>query len=136
MEQDRELYNCSQVMDAEVEVKWNTKVQNGLKRIPDDVLYGIAKQTLDMSQPYIPMSNTPNHKGTLRRATMSGGVRGGSGDYYIGSYTNYASSVWKMENVNWTTPGTNNKWFARTLKKHQATITNNAVNQAWRKDMQ
>ena len=30
----------------------------------------------------------------------------------------------------------NNKWFARTLKKHQATITNNAVNQAWRKDMQ
>ena len=31
-----------------------------------------------------------------------------------------------MENVNWTTPGTNNKWYARTLKKHSSTIINNA----------
>ena len=41
-----------------------------------------------------------------------------------------------MEGVNWTTQGTGNKWFARALKEHQTTIINNAVNEAWRKDMQ
>ena len=122
-------------MDVDAELQLNPKVIKGLKRIPDDSLYLMAKQTLDLSQPTIPMSKTKNHAGTLRRATASGGVRGGSGDYYIGSYTNYARYVWNMEGVNWTTPGTNNKWFARTLKKDQATIINNAINQAWRKEM-
>lgn len=123
-------------MDVSVEFKWNPKVQNGLKKIPDDILYEIAKQTLDLSDTMIPMSNIKDHAGTLRKATASGGVRGGNGDYYIGSYTKYAKHVWNMENVNWTTPGTNNKWFARTLKKHSSTIINNAINKGYRKDLQ
>lgn len=123
-------------MDVSVEFKFNQKVLNGLKVIPDDVLFEIAKQTLDLSVPMIPMSKIVGHSGTLRRSSISGGVRGGRNDYYIGSYTNYAKHVWNMEGVNWTTPGTNNKWFARTLKKHSSTIINNAVNQSWRKDMQ
>ena len=123
-------------MDVSVEFKWNPKVQNGLKIMPGDILYSIAKQTLDLSVPMIPMSNIVGHSGTLRRSSVSGGVRGSKNDYYIGSYTNYAKHVWNMGNVNWTTPGTNNKWYARTLKKHQTTIVNNAINQSWRKDMQ
>lgn len=124
------------MISSNVEVVWNPKVMKGLTIIPDDILYTIAKQTLDLSQPLIPKSNTPNHSGTLRRATASGGVRGGNGDFYIGSYTSYASHVWGMpESTNWTTPGTNNKWFARTLKQHNAVIVNNAINQSWRKDM-
>lgn len=123
-------------MDTYCELKWNPKTQKGLKTMPNDMLYGVAKQTLDFSQPLIPMSNLKNHAGTLRRSTASGGVRGGNGDYYIGSYTKYAKHVWNMEGVNWTTPGTNNKWFVRTLKKHGTTIINNAINQSWRKDMQ
>lgn len=123
-------------MDVQVEFKWNPKVQKGLKVISDDVLYAVAKQTLDLSHPLIPKSNVVSHGGTLRRATASGGVKGGHGDYYIGSYTNYAKYVWNMpESTNWTTPGTNNKWFSRALKTHSATIINNAVNQAWKKDM-
>ena len=119
-----------------LEVKWNPKVLKGLTIISDDILYAMAKQTLDFSQPMIPMSKTTGHSGTLRRATASGGVRGGSGDYYIGSYTNYARYVWDMpESANWTTPGTNNKWFARTLKKHYGTIVDNAINKSWKKDM-
>lgn len=118
-------------MNVSVDFKWNPKVQNGLKVIPDDILYTIAKQTLDLSRPLI-----PKDKGKLRTATASGGVRGTSGDYYIGSYTSYATRVWNLpDSTNWTTPGTNNKWFARTLKRHGATIINNATNQAWKKDM-
>lgn len=122
-------------MDVSVQLKWNPKVQNGLKVIPDDILFSIAKQTLDMSVPMIPMSNIKGHAGTLRRSSQSGGVRGGNGDYYIGSYTKYAKRVWNMENVNWTTPGTNNKWYSRALKKHQKVIVSNAINQNWRKDL-
>ena len=122
-------------MDTGVELKWNPKVKKGLKNIPDDILYLVAKQTLDMSVPSIPMSTKKNTSGTLRRSSIAGGVRGSSGDFYIGSYTKYAKYVWNMENVNWTTPGTNNKWYARTLKKHKATIVNNAINKSWRKDM-
>lgn len=123
-------------MDTYVEFKWNPKVKMGLRRIPNDILYTIAKQTLDMSEPLIPMSNMKNHSGTLRRSGFSRGVRGGNGDYYIGSYTKYAKYVWNMENVNWTTPGTNNKWYARTLKRYSKTIIDNAISQNWRKDMQ
>jgi hypothetical protein len=118
-------------MDVSVEFKWNPKTKSGLQRIPDEILYTCAKQTLDLSQPLIPRKT-----GRMRTATASGGVRGGNGDYYIGSYTGYASYVWVMpESVNWTTPGTNNKWFARTLKRHSSTILNNAVNQSWKKVM-
>lgn len=123
-------------MDVNCELKWNPKVHFGLKKIPSDILYSIAKQTLDMSIPMIPMSKKKGHAGTLRRSSVRGGVRGSKNDYYIGSYTKYAKHVWNMENVNWTTPGTNNKWYARTLKKYSSTIINNAINQSWRKDMQ
>jgi hypothetical protein len=122
-------------MEVNYEFQWNPKVKSGLNRIPDDILYEMARQTLDRSYPLIPKSNIKNHAGTLRRSSISGGVRGSSGDYYIGSYTAYASSVWKMTNVNWTTPGTHNKWFARTLDRYGKTIIDSAIDKSWRKDM-
>jgi len=123
-------------MEITYEFQWNNKVLNGLQKIPDDILYTIARQTLDRSYPLIPMSNLVNHKGTLRRSSIGGGVKGSSGDYYIGSYTNYASRVWSMpESTNWTTPRTNNKWYARTLNKYGKTIIDNAINKSWKEDM-
>lgn len=123
-------------MEVVAEIKWDETALKGLKKIPDDILYTMARETLDRSYNLIPMSDIPNHKGFLRLNTVSKGVRGGNGDYYIGSYTDYASYVWVMpEGTNWTTPGTNNKWFARTLKQHQANIINTAINKSWKKDM-
>ena len=118
-------------MDVSVEFKWNPRVQNGLKKIPDDILYEIARDTLVFASPTIPQDTR-----TMYRQTNANGVRGGNGDFYLQSSPGYAKYVWNMENVNWTTPGTNNKWFARALKKHGATIINNAINKSWRKDMQ
>ena len=124
-------------MNVTCTLEWNKKTENGLNNIPNDILYAIAKQTLDMSQPIIPKSAIPNHSGTLRRSTASGGVRGGSGDYYIGSYTNYASYVWSMNDAttNWTTPGTHSQWFSRTLKQYSSVIINNAISQGWKENM-
>lgn len=122
-------------MEVSVKVVPNTKTQAGLKVIPDRVIFTIARMTLDTARDtdIIPMS-PPGTKtrGQLRRTSMAGGVRGSNGNYYIGSYTSYASYVWNMEGVNWTTPGTDNKWYTRTLKRHGQTITQNAINKAWR----
>lgn len=120
-------------MEVSVKLVPNTKTQAGLKVIPDRVMRQVARETLDRAYPIIPMS-PPGAKtrGQLRKTSMAGGVRGSNGNYYIGSYTSYASYVWNMEGVNWTTPGTDGKWYTRTLKRHGQTITQNAINKAWR----
>lgn len=118
-------------MNIAVEFKPNKKTESGLKRIPDEVLYRIARQTLDMTSPIIPKDT-----GRLRTSSNSGGVRGGNGDYYIGSYTDYATYVWNMnDSVNWSEPGTHSQWYTRTLKEKGEVIINNAVNQAWKELM-
>lgn len=126
-------------MQVSCKLEWNKQTRNGLDRIPDEILYAIARQTLDFSIPIIPMSDTPNHRGTLRRSSGRGmsGVHKTFDGCYIGSFTNYASSVWKMNDTTtqWTTPGTHSQWFARTLKKSGTTIVDNAISQAWKETM-
>lgn len=117
-------------MEVTYEFKWNEKTKKGLEEIPSTILYKIARQTLDMSYPIIPKDTK-----TMSRQTMANGVRGSSQDYYIRSSPEYASYVWKMTNVNWTTPGTNNQWFARALKQYGSTIINNSLQQAWKEEM-
>lgn len=118
-------------MKISAEFKWNPHTQRGLKQIPSTILYTIARQTLDISYPIIPKDT-----GKMRTSSMAAGVRSSNpNEYYIGSYTRYASYVWDMTNVHWTTPGTNNKWYARTLKKHGQSIIDTAINQSWKKEM-
>ena len=123
-------------MEVKYKVVWDNKTKNGLNKIPNEILFAIAKQTLDYSIPIIPMSNLVNHKGTLRRSSGRGesGVHKCSGGVYIGSFTNYASSVWRMNDktTKWTTDGTHSQWFARTIKEKGTVITNNAINQSWK----
>ena len=121
-------------MSLSVEFKWNPVVQKGLQKIPDDILYEIAKQTLDMT---LSNESIPYKTGDLYRSSASGGVRGGKGDYYIGSYTKYAKHVWNMpQSTNWTNKKSKSKWYAYNLKKYSATIINNSITKSWRKDMQ
>ena len=126
-------------MEVSCKLEWNKQTKNGLDRIPDEILYAIAKETLDFSIPMIPMSDIKGHSGTLRRSSGKGmsGVHKTSDGCYIGSFTNYASSVWKMNDTttNWTTDKTHSQWFARTLKKDGATIVDTAISQAWKETM-
>lgn len=124
-------------MEVYYDFQWDAKTYKGLQNIPDETMYAIAKETLDRSIPLIPMSNLVNHSGTLRRSSSGGGVRGTNGDYYIGSYTNYASSVWVMpqDTTHWTTNGTGNQWFTRTLKKYGKNIIDSAINKSWKDNM-
>ena len=119
-------------MQVSYQVKWDNKVKNGLNEIPNDILYMIAKLTLAFS-----VATIPKDTNKLRATSVSGGVRSCPGGYYIGSFTDYASSVWKMNDstTNWTTSGTHSQWYARTLKEKGKVITDNAINQSWKDRM-
>lgn len=121
-------------MEFEAKFEPNVLTENKLKRVPDHILYAVAKQTLDISIPIIPMSMKVNHAGTLRRSSAQRGVSNCEGGYCIGSYTDYASHVWSLNDAttNWTTPGTHSQWFARTLKEKGKVILENAINQGWK----
>ena len=75
-------------MQVSYQVKWDNKVKNGLNEIPNDILYMIAKLTLAFS-----VATIPKDTNKLRATSVSGGVRSCPGGYYIGSFTDYASSA-------------------------------------------
>lgn len=117
-----------------IEFKPNKETEKKLLGLPDRILYKCARITLDFTNPHIPMSRRKKTSGQLRRSTMIYGVRGGNGDYTIGSVTSYAKYVYNMNNstTNWTTKDTYSHWFHETFKKKQQLIIKNAIDQAWK----
>lgn len=109
------------------EVEWEPGAQNKLKEAPDKIVYTIARITLDKTYPHIPLSNRVN-AGKLRQTSMAAGVRGSNGNYYIGSYTDYAKYVWDMGNgTNWSTPETFGKWYKEVFNKYFNNIQKIAI---------
>lgn len=122
---------------SKIEVHLNKKTLKQIDALPDKVVYEMARRLLDMTQVHIPMSALPRHSGTLRRTTMSNGVKKGTlkGDYYvtsIGSPTrSYANRVWNLpDSTNWTTPNTHPQWFKWSLKKYKNVIVRDAIDKA------
>lgn len=107
----------------EVSIKLDPKLEYNLTQREDKIIFAIAKDTLKASETTIPMRT-----GNMRRKSIQAGVKGSNKDYYIGSYTNYASAVWNFpDDTKWTTPGTNNKWFERVWRSKGELIQKNAV---------
>lgn len=110
------------------------KTERNLNRLPDEILYTIAKEVLDMTDS---LEYFPKDSGDLERSSMAAGVRGESGEYYIGSFVDYASHVWNMSQTDtqWTNPKSKSKWYAYTLKTHGQLILDTAVNREWKENM-
>lgn len=120
-------------MEVSCKLEWNKKTKNGLDRIPNEILHAVAKETLDMtrSKRFIPYKT-----GKLDETSADYGARKCSDGYCIGSFTNYASSVWKMpQSTNWTNKSSKSKWYAYTLKRYGQTIIDTAISQAWKETM-
>lgn len=115
-------------LEITARLEWNKPVLRGLELVGDKGMYMIARETLDRNNS---SEITPWNTGKMSRSAMSGGVKGSNGHYYIGNYTDYASSVWKMTNVNWTNPKSENQWFMRTLQRNQVSIVDNALKKYW-----
>lgn len=110
-------------MNFSVEVKLNPSLQKELTQQSDRIVYQVANGVLGQSKTTIPLRT-----GAMRRSSITSGVKGSNLDYYIGSYTSYASKVWNFpDSTNWTTPGTNNKWYERTWKTKGQLITKTIV---------
>ena len=112
---------------ADVKVNWYPGKKKEVLDVSDKIMYSIARQTLDRTFPHIPMSK---RKGVvhMRQTSMSAGVRGSDGDYYIGSYTNYAKYVWvKPKSTNWSEPNTFGKWYEEIWKKQGKSIVDSCV---------
>lgn len=113
--------------NVKVEAKWYGGKKKELLDLPNKVMYSVARQTLDLTYPHIPLATYVN-AGKLRQSSISAGVRGDNGNYYIGSYTDYAKYVWKMgAGTNWSTPGTYGKWYEEVWKKQGKQITTQAI---------
>ena len=108
-------------------VKWYPGKKQEILEVDDKIMYEVARQTLDISYTHIPLAKYKN-AGKLRQTSMSSGVRGGNGNYFIGSYTDYAKYVWRMGNgTKWSTPGTYGKWYEEIWKKQGKSIVNSAL---------
>lgn len=115
-------------MNYDVSVKWNAGAQSKVEESPNRILYSVARQTLDLTYKHIPMSAGRKTSGRLRRSSMSAGVRGRRGEYYVGSYTSYAKKVWNYgSGTHWTTPDTFGKWYARVYNQYSKSITERAI---------
>lgn len=108
---------------VDVKVNWYPKKKKELLDASDKIMYSIVRQTLDRTFPHIPLKS-----GKMRQTSMAAGVRGSNGDYYIGSYTDYAKSVWVMpKSTNWTEPGTFGKWYQKIYTKQKKSIVGIAI---------
>lgn len=90
-------------------IKYNKSTMKKLEELPDKVVYGVARQTLDRVGS---MKITPYRTGRMERTMFSTGVRKSGNVYTIGNYTNYAQFVYNMpQKTNWTNPNSKAKWF-------------------------
>nr|DAL31256.1 MAG TPA_asm: Minor capsid protein [Caudoviricetes sp.] len=110
-------------MNYDVEAKWYAGAPQKIKDNPNKILYTVARQTLDITYKHIPMDT-----GKMRKSSMSAGVRGSKGDYYVGSYTSYAKKVWNYGlGTNWTTPDTFGKWYKVIYDKNSTLFLDRAI---------
>jgi hypothetical protein len=106
-----------------ITVKWKPGAKDKLLDTPNKITYGIARMTLDLTLPTIPMKT-----GEMRKSSMSAGVRTIDGKYCIGSYTPYAKYTYVMDDAKRTTPGTNSRWYAKIWESKKSTIIDTIVN--------
>lgn len=115
-----------------ITLKWNSKTKKTLSILPSKIVEDIALETLNRASPTIPMSSAlarNSTRGRLRRETVAMGVQNNGNIYFLESPTYYSKYVYNMNNAttNWSTPGTQSKWFDMTWTKDGKSITNNAV---------
>lgn len=97
----------------------------------DEVVYRIARMTLDFTIPHIPYLT-----GRLQRASLAYGVQGGNRTYSLGATgeASYAKTVYfyPQESTHWTNPRSYSKWFYTEYKNQKEVITGNAVTASYK----
>lgn len=104
--------------------KWNDKTKIALEQAPEKIMRQIARQTLDYTGS---TKVTAYETGKTERSMFEHGVQGDMDNgLYIGNFTDYAAYPYYMEDVTWTNPGTQTKWFEFVWEKYGKGIIDNA----------
>ena len=112
-------------MKVSANFNWDKSVKKKIEDMPDKLVYGIARATLDIVGS---MQVTPYLTGTMERTMYSAGVQKDSEGYYIGNFTDYASYVYKKpQSTNWTRPGSKAKWFETVWGQKGESIMNECI---------
>lgn len=112
-------------MKVNATFNWDKAVKKKIEQMPDRVVYGIARATLDNVGS---MQVTPWKSGTMERSMYSAGVQKDGDGYYIGNFTDYASYVYKMpQKTNWTRPSSKAQWFENVWNLKGEAITNETI---------
>lgn len=110
-------------ISTEIDFRWVPGAKKKILNTGNLITYAVARQTLDISY-----TSIPKKTGKMRKTSTRAGVRGSSGNYYIGSYTKYAKYVWVMpKNSKWTEPNTFSKWYEVIWKKRGKNIVLNCI---------
>ena len=72
----------------------------------------------------------PYLSGKLQSSEIAAPIVGSGMNYGLTAGVDYAVSVWKMANANWTNPNTQPQWYYSVFNKEYASIVSQAVNVA------
>ena len=107
----------------------DAKLRSNLKSFEDEVVYRVARITLDFTIPHIPYRT-----GDLNKSSLAFGVQGQNMVYSLGAEVPYAEYVWNMDQdtTNWTNPRSYSRWFLTEFRNQKETILGNAVSISWK----
>lgn len=98
-----------------------------IKKYEDRVVYYCAFLTREYTKG---MGAYPYLTGELERNEVASQITGKDAEYNLLCGVDYAKSVWKMDNVNWTNQSTEPQWYKNVYRKYQKTILNTATTRA------
>ena len=113
-------------MEIDVVIKKELPLKD-IKNFEEKNIYNTAIYTREYTKS---ASAFPYLSGKLQNTEISLPVFGSGMEYSLGAGVNYARSVWKKTNANWTNPSTQPQWYYSIFKKQGASIVNQAVNTA------
>ena len=93
----------------------------------DTVVYNTASLTREYTKSRY---NFPYRTGKLMNSEVAAPIIGTGMEYSLLSGVDYAVSVWKMKNANWTNKNTVPQWYYTNFQNKGATLLINAVMRA------
>lgn len=98
-----------------------------IEQFEDRVIYNVAVETRELAKG---QSAFPYKTGKLMASEISVPVTGSNKEYGLSAGVDYAMYVWKMTDVAWTNPQTQNQWYETIYIKNKSTIKQIATSTA------
>lgn len=99
----------------DVKISYNNKTLDKIENANDRIMYAIARRMIDQVGN---LKATAYRSGETERSMFTHGVGQDDQGYYIGNFTSYASSVYKLKRANWTNKLTKPQWFHTVWKEY------------------